>query len=231
MPRRQIAPRGRLGYAKGAASIFGGFKMLRAVALIAGLVALTACTNVNDLGGPAVDLGDFQLSHRVVVAPNLTKGPMSREAGKDEWEQAMLDALDERFGRYEGDKLYHFGISVEGYVLAQPGIPIVANPKSILIFNLTVWDDAAGKKLNEEVEQFTVFESLSGETLLGSGLTQSKEQQLQNLSRSAAKQIQNYLLRMKREKGWFGGTGRTARADDAAEVVQEATQDSPDQDG
>jgi hypothetical protein len=180
--------------------------MFRVIALIAGLAALAGCTSANDLAGPPVDLGDFRLSHRVVTSPNLTKGPMSREAGEEEWEQAMLDAIGERFDRYEGDKLYHFGISVEGYVLAQPGIPVVANPKSILIFNLTVWDDAAGKKLNQEVEQFTVFETLSGETFLSSGLTQSKEQQMQNLARNAAKRVQTYLLRMKREKGWFTGT-------------------------
>lgn len=186
--------------------------MIRLVALIAGIFALTACTSANDLKNPPVDLGDFQLSHRVVVAPNLTKGPMSREATKEEWESAMLDAIGERFDRYEGGKLYHFGVSVEGYVLAQPGIPIVLNPKSILIFNVTVWDDAAGKKLNAEPEQITVFESFSGETLLSSGLTQSKEEQLANLSRNAAKQIQNYLVRMKREEGWFGGSDAQAVA-------------------
>jgi hypothetical protein len=201
--------------------------MLRVIALIAGLLAITACTNANDLRNPPVDLGDFKLSHRVVVAPNLTKGPMSREATKDEWEAAMLDAIGERFDRYDGDRLYHFGISVEGYVLAQPGIPIVLNPKSILIFNVTVWDDAAGKKLNEEVEQITVFESLSGETMLSSGLTQSKEQQMQNLSRNAAKMIQNYLVRMNREKGWF--TGGTAAAADAGDT--ESTDNAAEREG
>ena len=200
--------------------------MFKAFLLLAGLVVMTACTNANDLSEPPVDLGDFQLSHRVVVAPNLTKGPMSREASKDEWEQAMLKAIGERFDRYDGDRLYHFGISVEGYVLAQPGIPIVANPKSILIFNLTVWDDEKAKKLNEEVEQITVFESLSGETLLSSGLTQSREQQIENLSRNAAKMIQNYLVRMNREKGWFGGpgaaTGPTTTPENATAATDEA---------
>jgi len=194
----------------------GDDRMMKALALIAGLLALTACTNANDLSDPPVDLGDFNLSHRIVVAPNLTKGPLSREASVEEWQAAMIKAIGERFDRYEGDRLYHFGVSVEGYVLAQPGIPIVANPKSIVIFNLTVWDDAAGKKLNEEVEQITVFESLSGETLLSSGLTQTREQQIENLSRNAAKMIQNYLVRMQREKGWFGGT---PVADSAPEVT------------
>lgn len=175
------------------------------IALLAACLTLAGCTSVADLNEPPVDLGDFSLSHRVIVAPNLTKGPVSREASKEEWEAAMLSALAERFDRYEGDKLYHFGISVDGYVLAQPGIPVVLSPKSVLIFNLSVWDDAAGKKLTTEPKQFTVFESLSGETMFGSGLTQSKETQLKNLSRNAAKMIQTYLQRMNKEEGWFNG--------------------------
>ena len=31
----------------------------------------------------------------------------------------MEAAIEERFSRYDGDSLYHLGISVEGYVLAQ----------------------------------------------------------------------------------------------------------------
>lgn len=176
------------------------------IALVATTFAVSACTNANDLGEPPVDLGDFALSYRVVVAPNLTQGPLSRPATKEEWEEAMLKSLAARFDRYAGDRLYHFGISVDGYVLAQPGIPLVLSPKSVLIFNLTVWDDAKGEKLNPEPEQFTVFESFSGDTVLGSGLTQSREQQLQNLADNAAKMIQNYLVQQKRSEGWFTGS-------------------------
>ena len=103
-----------------------------------------------------------------------------------------------------GDKLYHFGISIEGYVLAQPGIPLILSPKSVLIINLSVWDDAAGAKLNEEVEQITVFESFSGGSIVGTGYTKSREEQLQALARNAAKEIQSYLERQRRDKGWFG---------------------------
>ena len=100
-------------------------------------------------------LGNFSLGHNVVVAPNLVKGPVSREADKDQFIAIMKEAVAERFDRFEGENIYHFGVSLEGYVLAQPGIPLVASPKSILILNLTVWDDEAGKKLNEEIEQIT----------------------------------------------------------------------------
>lgn len=184
--------------------------MLRLIAVFAGILMLSACATINDLDSDRVALGDFSLGHRVVVGPNLTKGPASRDATLEEWQEAMTAAVNERFGAYEGENLYHFGISVEGYVLAQPGIPLVLNPKSVIIFNLTVWDDAAGKKLNEEPEQITVFEAVSEKSILGSGLTQTKEEQMQALSRAAAKMIQKYLVRMNRQEKWFKSGAQAA---------------------
>ncbi len=195
--------------------------MLRLLAFLSAMLTVSACASIGDLGSDRVALGDFSLGHRVVVAPNLTKGPASRDATKEEWEAAMVAAINERFGAYEGEKLYHFGISVEGYVLAQPGIPLVLNPKSVIIFNLTVWDDAAGKKLKAEPEQITVFEAVSEKSILGSGLTQTKEEQMQALSRAAAKMIQKYLVRMNRQEKWFK-SGVQAPAPKAAAAIEEA---------
>ncbi|KJS44881.1 hypothetical protein [Roseovarius sp. BRH_c41] len=180
--------------------------MIRFLALF-GLALMAACTNANDLDEAPAYLGNFHLGHNVVVAPNLTKGPASREASKEEWIAAMTLAMTDRFGRYEGTKLYHLGVSVEGYVLAIPGVPLVASPKSALILNVTAWDDAKGAKLNAKPHLVTVVESFSGNTFLGSGLTQSKEKQLENLSRNAAKQIQNWLVQQNNEFGWFEDDG------------------------
>lgn len=198
--------------------------MFRTVFLLFAMLSVVACTNANDLDKGPVSLGNFSLGHNVVVAPKLTKGPASREADKDQFVQMMKDAVEERFGRYEGDKLYHFGVSLEGYVLAQPGIPLVASPKSILILNLTVWDDAAGKKLNPKVEQITVIESFSGGSLVGSGYTQSAEEQMRGLTRNAAKQIQNYLVRQNFRERWFKdkpGEEKKSKAENSASVKQE----------
>ena len=123
----------------------------------------------------------------------------------------MKEAMDERFSRFDGEKLYHLGISVEGYVLAIPGVPIVASPKSALILNVTVWDDASQSKLNEKPELITVVESVSGHTILGSGLTQSKKKQMRNLTRNAAKLIENWLVNQNNEFGWFEPDGRPAK--------------------
>src|SRR6056297_1941599 len=185
--------------------------MLRIIALLAAVLTMAACTNPNDLDEKPVDLGDFHLGHNVVVAPNLTKGPASREATEEEWKVAMEKAIDERFSRYDGDRLYHLGISIEGYVLAVPGVPLVASPKSALILNVTVWDDAAGRKLNDDPELVTVLETISPRTVIGSGLTQSKEVQMEHLSRNAAKLIENWLNRQNDNLGWFEDDGRPAK--------------------
>lgn len=202
--------------------------MIRLIALLSALGVLAACTNPNDLDKDVVPLGDFAMGHNVVVAPNLTKGPASREASKEEWIASMKSAMDERFSRYEGDRLYHLGISVEGYVLAVPGVPLVASPKSALIIKVTVWDDAAGKKLNDKPEQVTIIESISGETMLGSGLTQTKEVQMENLSRNAAKLIQNWMVRQKINEDWFGGrdADRAMKAAARAAAVEDAPEEA-----
>ncbi|SLN52272.1 hypothetical protein ROA7450_02620 [Roseovarius albus] len=179
--------------------------MLRLLCLFFATSLVVACTNPNDLDDKPGNLGNFHLGHNVVVAPNITKGPGSREADTDEWIASFKGAVDERFRRYDGSKLYHLGISIEGYVLAVPGVPIVASPKSVLIFKVTVWDDEAKKKLNDTPHQITVLETHDEKVLFGSGLTQSAEEQMENLSRNGAKLLEVWLAQQNFENEWFGG--------------------------
>ena len=48
------------------------------------MIGLAACTNANDLDEAPCRLGDFNLVHNVVVAPKAAKGPLSREASKEQ---------------------------------------------------------------------------------------------------------------------------------------------------
>ncbi len=185
--------------------------MRRLLALGLVLIGLAACTRVNDLDRAPVYLGNFQLGHNVVVAPNLKQGPLSRAASRKEWISYVYSAVDERFGRRQGTRLYHLGITLEAYVLARPGIPVVAAPKSALILKVTAWDDAKARRLNEKAELITVVESFSGSSLVGSGLTQTREEQMIHLSRKAAKLIENWLVRQNATEGWFEDDGRPAR--------------------
>ncbi|MDO9637224.1 MAG: hypothetical protein Q7J44_01625 [Pseudotabrizicola sp.] len=164
------------------------------------LTLLLGCAK-NDLADPPVPLGDFALGLNIVVTDKTEKVPISRNATGEEWQSAMKKAVDARFGRYQGTKLYNIGISVDGYALAPPGIPVVAAPKSILVITANIWDDAAGQKLNADGKQITVFESLSGETVIGTGLTRNKQEQMDALSYNAVKRVEEWLLQ---NPEWFG---------------------------
>jgi len=174
--------------------------ILRQLAFFIGLAVLAGC-GASDLEEPPVPLGNFALGLNIVVADNVQKVPISREASVEEWEAVMKDAVAKRFGRYEGTKLYNIGISVDGYALAPPGIPVVAAPKSVLVITANIWDDAAETKLNAEGKQFTVFESLSGETVIGTGLTRNKKEQMEALSYNAVKRVEEWLVD---NPEWFG---------------------------
>lgn len=165
---------------------------------------LAACTYESDLAEPPPELGNFRLGHNVVVAPLVaTSSAISREASKEELTDALKEAIDARFGRYDGRKQYHLGVSIEGYVLARAGVPVIAAPKSAMIIRVTVWDDAQAKKLNVPPEQMTILENLDGESLIGSGWTQSADKQLEGLARNAAKAIETFLVKQNEELGWF----------------------------
>lgn len=199
--------------------------MFRFFTILLAAVFLTACENIDDISGKPTPIGEFALGHNVVVAPNLVMGPASREASDEDWIASVTKAIDDRFSRYEGEQLYHFGVSLEGYVLAQPGIPILLSPKSALILKLTVWDDAAGKKLNEEPEQITVLETLDGDSFVGSGLTKTAEEQMLALSENAAKMIQRWITRQHRQEKWF--KRRAGEEPEASEEAAEQVAEEP----
>lgn len=189
------------------------------LALVVGF-SLSAC-QTNDLMEPPVPLGDFAMGLNIAVADNMQKSPISRDATAEEWKTALTKAMADRFGRYEGTKLYNFGISIDGFALAPPGVPLVLKPKSVLVISANIWDDAAQKKLNAEGKQLVIFEKMSGETVVGSGLTQTKEKQMEILAYNAAKAVEGWLLD---NPEWFGLPSKgTAAATSATSVAAPTT--------
>ena len=170
-----------------------------AVLLVAGCAA-------QDLDEPAADLGPFRLGLNIVVADNMQKVPISREATVEEWETGLSKAVANRFGpaRYDGDRFYNIGINIDGYALAPPGIPVVAAPKSVVVVSANIWDDANQQQLNTEARQFTIFENLSGESVIGTGLTSTKKQQIDALSYNVAKALEGWFLE---NPQWFDPAG------------------------
>ena len=166
------------------------------------LLGLAACASPPDLSQPVEPIGDFRLGHNIVVARDTTMGPLSREATEAELEAEIRAAIEERLRRYDGDGLYHVGVRVEAYILAQPGIPIVLSPRSVLLLALNIWDNETQERINEEPIRITAFEGANtGVPLVPSGLMKSKEEQLRNLSISAALEIEQLL--QENAETWF----------------------------
>ena len=121
--------------------------MRRYLVGLALFAVLSACAAADeDLNEPLVPLGEFKLGHNIVVADNAVMAPPSRRASEDELEDAMKLAIERRFGRYKGDQFYHIAISIDGYSLAVPGIPLVLNPKSIMVIKATMPQAARSTK-------------------------------------------------------------------------------------
>lgn len=165
------------------------------IAMTLGLLA--ACSPIADLDETVVPIGDFKLGHAVArVSGEVSKGPFSRDATAEEWTAAMTPELKRRFSRYDGDKFYHLGVSIDGYLIAQPGIPVVLSPKSLLVISVVVIDNETRQVLNEVPEQFRITETFS---IVGSGVTQTKEEQMQDLSQIAARDVEKWM----RQQPWF----------------------------
>ena len=167
------------------------------------LLFLAACSSpTQDFDSRLVPIGNFRLGQIVArAAAELTKGPLSRTASREELITAINVAFRNRFSRFEGGAYYHLGITATGYILAKPCIPLILAPKSILIFKVIAIEDYTGKVLTKKPHQITVVEPLNGGSLIGSGYTRSREQQINDLVQQAALSTENWL----RQQPWFEG--------------------------
>lgn len=183
---------------------------LMSVAALMVAVGLVAACQTNDLKKAPTPLGNFQLGVNVAVTDKMQVPGISRKVTPEEMKAAMTKAVADRFAypRYQGDNLLNIGVFVDGYLLAPPGVPIVLSPSSVMIVTVNVFDDSSGEKLNSG-QQMTVIEKGSTSTFIGSGLTQTKEKQLETLTYNVAKRIEIYLLE---NPEWIGMTAEEAKA-------------------
>ena len=176
--------------------------MIRNLGLLAACLVLWGCADpTEDLAKMPEPLGQFRLGHNIAIADDVKRGPFSREMSETQLEAAVQSAVAKRLRRYDGNGLYHLGIVVGGIVLAQPGIPVVYAPNSVMIVDVTVFDNDTREKLNEKPKRITVGEGLrNAAPIVGSGHVRSAEEQLENLSVSLAKEIEDWLLE---NPDWF----------------------------
>ncbi len=160
---------------------------------------LACCSATGDLAGPVEPLGNFKMGLIVPkAAADLQKGPLSRSATAEEWESAMKTAFTARFSRFQGDRAVDIGIVIDGYVLAQVGVPVVAAPKSLVLLRIILVDSETQQVLNEP-HQISAFESFSAGSVVSSGLANSRDEQLTDLANAAARATESWM----RRQPWF----------------------------
>lgn len=173
---------------------------MRAVLLFA-ILGLAACTSPLDPEVQRSGLGDFRLQHLVVIVDEPIKGVVSRSVTDAQLKTAVTDAVGDRFSRFSGDVPFSIGIKVQGYVLAPRAIPILFAPRSQLFLSVNAYDGAQ-QRLNTDTRNLIVNERAGGDTVIGSGYTQTAEEQLAELADNAAIEIERWL---RENEDWFGG--------------------------
>ncbi|UWQ83804.1 hypothetical protein [Leisingera caerulea] len=194
--------------------------MIRISALCAALALLTACGETR-LDEAPEDLGAFQARVTHVYTEKALQWPLSRDAEHSEWTAPIENALNTRLRRYSGGQEYDVAVTLEGFMLAPPGVPVLFSPKSAVVVNVFVYD-VANRKFLAKKHQMEIFESTTGESaLLGSGHARTKQQQIQGLAVNIADKVEEWMAENHKEQDWFaprpaaGSAG--AAAPDAAE--------------
>jgi hypothetical protein len=165
--------------------------LVRLILTLATVALLGACSPPQEMAAVPEPLGDFKLGFNIVVVDNPELLPFTRKAEDAEWKAALEKAIAERFGRFQGTGEYHVALKLQAYALAQPGVPIVASPKSVLVVSANVWRPTG--KINPEPENLTVWEGVNGKNVLGSGLTQTKEEQMAKHAFNTALKVEDWF--------------------------------------
>lgn len=166
-------------------------------------VALMAACGTTQLNEAPEQMGAFSARVLHVYTDKAIQWPLSRSAEPSEWNAPMESAMQARLGRYDGGQEYDVAVSLEGYMLAPPGIPVVVNPKSVAVVNVFVYD-VANETFLAKKEQMEIFEDTTGQSaILGSGHSRTKEEQIAGLSLNIADKIEEWMAEQHAQNGWF----------------------------
>ncbi|MEP2781750.1 MAG: hypothetical protein ABJO67_09220 [Pseudoruegeria sp.] len=188
---------------------------------LAASAVLASCTNVPDTINGPVDLGEFNLDFRYVTAEDASViGGLSKRVKEEDYETIMEEALDERFARYSGGRKYHMAVRIRGYVVAAPGIPILASPKSVLGIYVFLRDETDGINLTPEPHEVVLLEALTLDGVVGTGYTLTAEEQMREMSRRAARSIEAWMLE---NPDWFNKPPEVAASPEEGASAQDDT--------
>ncbi len=194
--------------------------MARLLSLFMALVLLGACGSTQVDEAPE-DLGAFKARVLHVFTDKALQWPLSRDAEASEWTEPMKLALNARLDRYQGSQEYDVAVTLEGFMLAPAGVPIVFSPKSVAVVNVFVYDVTGAVFLAEKV-QMEIFEDTTGQSaLLGSGHSRTKQEQIDGLALNIADKIEEYIAEKHAEEGWFTPRVAVSQVDDLASLPAE----------
>lgn len=190
--------------------------MKRIFALLTSLVLLVSCGETQ-LNEAPEDLGDFNMRVSFVYTDKARQWPLSRDAETSEWNAPIEQALEARLGRYKGEGQYDVAVTLEGFLLATGGIPVLVNPKSAAVVNVFVYDVSTKSYLVKK-HQMEIFESTTGESaLLGSGYSRTKEEQIDGLALNIVDALEEYMAEQHKENGWFDNAAKAEASEAVAE--------------
>jgi hypothetical protein len=176
--------------------------MFRILTTLMVTLFLAACGETQ-LNEAPEEMGAFRARVVHVFTDKALKWPLSRDAEASEWNASMERAMETRLRRYDGAQEYDVAVSLEGFLLAPPGIPVLVNPKSVVVVNVFVYD-VAGKEYLARKVQMEVYEDTTGQSaILGSGHSRTKEEQIAGLSLNIADKIEEWMAAEHKENGWF----------------------------
>lgn len=185
--------------------------MIKKFALALSLAALAACTQTQVNEAPE-QLGEFSLRINHAVTDKAVQGPVSRDATPQEWESAIKKGIDLRLGRYQGTQEYDIGVYLGAYMLAPPGVPVLYNPKSIAIVEVTLYDVGKEEILARQHRIQVLEDTTSESAVVGSGNSRDKAEQMAGLALKVADEIEEWLAEEHKKNGWFD-----LRPEDAAD--------------
>ena len=199
--------------------------MTRLFALFASLLLLVSCSETQ-LDEAPEDLGNFNMRVGFVYTDKALQWPLSRDAEPSEWNEPIERALEARLGRYQGNGKYDVAITLEGFLLATGGIPVLVNPKSAAVVNVFVYNVETQTYLARK-HQMEIFEDTTGESaLIGSGFSRTKQEQIDGLALKIVDGLEEYMAAQHAEHGWFNGTeaATVATEDESVTVPSEVAE-------
>ncbi|MEX0301404.1 MAG: hypothetical protein AB3N24_03170 [Leisingera sp.] len=190
--------------------------MIRILSILAAPALLAACGETR-LDESPEDLGAFQARVTHVYTDKALQWPLSRNADHSEWTAPIKSAIDTRLRRYDGAQQYDVAVTLEGFLLAPPGVPVLLSPRSAVVVNVFIYD-VAEKKFLAKKHQMEIFESTTGgSALLGSGHVRTKEEQIQGLAINIADKVEEWMAEQHQEQGWFAPRPASEAGSAAAE--------------